>query len=86
MLRSISLNFSVFLVDKDHGGVRNDTKLMLSDWNLGLEDNLNFQWKIAPWCKSPNSTHLACLEKCKSPYKKSTFPKLLNCHGFFSKS
>lgn len=41
-VNDISLNFDAFNADKDHGGVRDGTKLALWDWWSGD----NQQWKI----------------------------------------
>uniref|UniRef100_A0ACD5WQR5 Uncharacterized protein n=1 Tax=Avena sativa TaxID=4498 RepID=A0ACD5WQR5_AVESA len=45
MVNNIHLNFDAFHGDKDHGGVRDGTGLVLWEWCKG--DNQS--WKILPW-------------------------------------
>jgi hypothetical protein len=40
-------NFDALRGDKDHGGVRDGTTLVLWEWCEGD----NQRWKIVPWCK-----------------------------------
>jgi hypothetical protein len=47
MVNNIYLNFDAFHGDKDHGGVRDGTTVVLWEWAKG--DNQG--WKIVPWCK-----------------------------------
>uniref|UniRef100_A0A0D9UVT1 Ricin B lectin domain-containing protein n=1 Tax=Leersia perrieri TaxID=77586 RepID=A0A0D9UVT1_9ORYZ len=48
MVNNIYLNFDALHGDKDHGGVRDGTTLVLWEWCEGD----NQRWKIVPWCKS----------------------------------
>jgi hypothetical protein len=48
MVNNIYLNFDAFHGDKDHGGVRDGTNIVLWKWCEGD----NQRWKIVPWCKS----------------------------------
>jgi hypothetical protein len=47
MVNNIYLNFDALHGDKDHGGVRDGTALVLWEWCEGD----NQRWKIVPWCK-----------------------------------
>lgn len=47
MVNNIYLNFDALHGDKDHGGVRDGTGLVLWEWCEGD----NQRWKIVPWCK-----------------------------------
>ncbi|URD81937.1 hypothetical protein MUK42_19178 [Musa troglodytarum] len=47
MVNNIRLNFDAFHGDKDHGGVRDGTTVVLWEWLKGD----NQRWKIAPHCK-----------------------------------
>jgi hypothetical protein len=47
MVNNIYLNFDALHGDKDHGGVRDGTTLVLWEWCEGD----NQRWKIVPWCK-----------------------------------
>lgn len=47
MVNNIGLNFDAFHGDKDHGGVREGTTIVLWEWLKGL----NQQWKIVPYCE-----------------------------------
>ncbi|KAK3160089.1 hypothetical protein QOZ80_1BG0055050 [Eleusine coracana subsp. coracana] len=47
MVNNIYLNFDALNGDKDHGGVRDGTTLVLWEWCEGD----NQRWKIVPWCK-----------------------------------
>jgi hypothetical protein len=47
MVNNIYLNFDAFHGDKDHGGVRDGTNIVLWKWCEGD----NQRWKIVPWCK-----------------------------------
>ncbi|KAG6482262.1 hypothetical protein ZIOFF_058893 [Zingiber officinale] len=46
MINNIGLNFDAFHGDKDHGGVRDGTTVVLWEWLKGH----NQQWKIVPYC------------------------------------
>ena len=48
MVNNIYLNFNALHGDKDHGGVRDGTNIVLWKWCEGD----NQRWKIVPWCKS----------------------------------
>ncbi|WOL16347.1 ricin B-like lectin R40G2 [Canna indica] len=48
MVNNIGLNFDAFHGDKEHGGVRDGTSVVLWEWLKGD----NQQWKIVPRCKS----------------------------------
>uniref|UniRef100_A0A0E0JD40 PH domain-containing protein n=1 Tax=Oryza punctata TaxID=4537 RepID=A0A0E0JD40_ORYPU len=48
MVNNIYLNFDALHGDKDHGGVRDGTTLVLWEWCEGD----NQRWKIVPWSKS----------------------------------
>ena len=50
MVNNIYLNFDALNGDKDHGGVRDGTGLVLWKWAEGD----NQRWKIVPWCKCLN--------------------------------
>jgi hypothetical protein len=45
MVNNIYLNFDAFHGDKDHGGVRDGTNIVLWKWCEGD----NQRWKIVPW-------------------------------------
>ena len=47
MVNNIYLNFDALHGDKDHGGVRDGTTLILWEWTEGD----NQRWKIVAWCK-----------------------------------
>jgi hypothetical protein len=47
MVNNIQLNMDAFHGDKNSGGVRDGTTIVLWDWNKGD----NQQWKISPYCK-----------------------------------
>jgi len=47
MVNNIYLNFDAFHGDKDHGGVRDGTNIVLWKWCEGD----NQRWKIVPWCE-----------------------------------
>nr|CAB3476624.1 unnamed protein product [Digitaria exilis] len=47
MVNNIYLNFDALNGDKDHGGVRDGTTLVLWEWCEGD----NQRWKIVAWCK-----------------------------------
>ncbi|RRT37689.1 hypothetical protein B296_00043693 [Ensete ventricosum] len=47
MVNNIRLNFDAFHGDKNHGGVRDGTILVLWEWLKGD----NQRWKIVPHCK-----------------------------------
>uniref|UniRef100_A0A453I6A1 Uncharacterized protein n=1 Tax=Aegilops tauschii subsp. strangulata TaxID=200361 RepID=A0A453I6A1_AEGTS len=49
MVNNIYLNFDALHGDKEHGGVRDGTSLVLWKWCEGD----NQRWKILPWCKCP---------------------------------
>ncbi|KAL6626559.1 hypothetical protein ACP70R_030285 [Stipagrostis hirtigluma subsp. patula] len=50
MVNNIYLNFDALHGDKDHGGVRDGTTLVLWEWCEGD----NQRWKIVPWKKPAN--------------------------------
>ncbi|KAL5995015.1 hypothetical protein ACLOJK_025073 [Asimina triloba] len=54
MVNNIRLNLDAFHGDKDHGGVRDGTTLVLWEWAKGD----NQKWKIVPYCKFQGSTAL----------------------------
>ncbi|KAL2952175.1 hypothetical protein AAZX31_19G096700 [Glycine max] len=48
MVNNVHLNVDAFHGDKNSGGVRDGTTIVLWDWNKGD----NQRWKILPYCKS----------------------------------
>lgn len=50
MVNNIRLNVDAFNGDKNHGGVREGTTVVLWEWKKGD----NQRWKIIPYCKSLN--------------------------------
>lgn len=48
MVNNIRLNVDAFNGDKNHGGVRDGTPIVLWEWKKGD----NQRWKIVPYCKS----------------------------------
>lgn len=60
MVNNIRLNFDAFHGDKNHGGVKDGTILVLWEWLKGD----NQRWKIVPHCK-PLGKLLALSVNCK---------------------
>uniref|UniRef100_A0A8R7TR19 PH domain-containing protein n=1 Tax=Triticum urartu TaxID=4572 RepID=A0A8R7TR19_TRIUA len=56
MVNNIYLNFDALHGDKDHGGVRDGTTLILWEWTEGD----NQRWKIVAWCKFIYFISCAC--------------------------
>ncbi|KAL6850196.1 hypothetical protein ACP4OV_020823 [Aristida adscensionis] len=67
MVNNIYLNFDALHGDKDHGGVRDGTTLVLWEWCEGD----NQRWKIVPWCKEQLKILWLAVPRSFSPNKRS---------------
>ncbi|KAM0038499.1 putative ricin B-like lectin [Helianthus debilis subsp. tardiflorus] len=57
MVNNIRLNVDAFNGDKNHGGVRDGTKIVLWEW----KKDGNQRWNMVPYCKYLNSKLIAFL-------------------------